>query len=87
MLLFLFLVSCVLIPWNLWLTYSRGGWASALVMALVFLAAGFWRRGKIASDKTALLVVAAVSFAAIFLSADAFCAESVPVREVTIPPK
>ncbi len=83
LLMLLFLVSCLLIPWDLWLTYSRGGWLNAAAIALVFVVVGFWKR-KLPRGKVAGLVVAAIFFVTLFSSVHGFSAETLPVREVSV---
>jgi putative inorganic carbon (HCO3(-)) transporter len=82
-LLLLFLLSCVLIPWNLWLTYSRGGWACACVVVLVLIAAGFRMRRRVRVEKVAALVLLAALAVAMLTAANAICAEMVPMREIS----
>ncbi len=80
----LFAVSCVLILWNLWLTYSRGGWLSAIVVVLVFLAVRYLRRGGIPAHKIAAMIFVAVLLVTALTSADALSADTVQVHEESV---
>ncbi|GAB4344530.1 MAG: hypothetical protein Kow0099_24000 [Candidatus Abyssubacteria bacterium] len=82
LLLVILAVSCVLIPWNLWLTQSRGGLLSAIVIAVVFASVGIVNRrtaaGKVAVFAGALFVI--------FLAlgpADAVPVDTLSVRETS----
>ncbi|RJP24067.1 MAG: hypothetical protein C4520_05080 [Candidatus Abyssobacteria bacterium SURF_5] len=82
LLLVLFLISCIIIPFCLWLTYSRGGLLSAAAVLVVFAAVWVWGRR---APKT---VVAGVALAAVvsllFLHMpDAYCADKIDVKSVS----
>jgi hypothetical protein len=83
LLVLLFLASCVLIPWDLWLTYSRGGWLTALVVFAVFLVVRFWK-GKSPSVGTMLVVFFVALLAVSAISPNAVCEELMRVRHATI---
>jgi putative inorganic carbon (HCO3(-)) transporter len=72
---------CILIPWNLWLTKSRGGMMSAASVLLVFLIIGFWRKKKPSAEKlVAAFIVLAITMTFI-AGGEAFSAESAPAYD------
>jgi len=84
LLLLLFVISCILIPWNLWLTYSRGGWGSAFIIVFIFLVAGFLKKKGPRAGMT-MAVVGLVILGTILANTDAISAEKlvIPEREVS----
>ncbi|MBI5118074.1 O-antigen ligase family protein [Candidatus Poribacteria bacterium] len=83
LLVFLFLVSCVLIPWDLWLTYSRGGWLTAVVVVAVFLVVRFQKKNP-PSPGTVLVIFLLALLAASVVTPDAVCEELMRVRHASI---
>jgi O-antigen ligase len=80
-LLLLFAISCILIPWNLWLTYSRGGWLSALVIVLVILPFLIFKKKSPAGNITAL-IFATLILGSVFMTPTAESApQKIRVRE------
>lgn len=79
-----FIISCVLIPWNLWLTYSRGGWLSAVVIVFVIFTLMVWR--KIAALRRNLAVLIFLSFflGSVLMSGNADSAQKIHVREESL---
>lgn len=83
LLLAIFAASCILIPWNLWLTYSRGGWVSAIVIILVI--AAVWTGGRLFPGKrTTAALLAAIVLCAIIFPTNVFSADAIPAREVSL---
>ncbi len=72
---------CVLIPWNLWLTGSRGGWLSTIAILFVLAAAGLWGRKKPVSEKVAAALIVVIVSAALLSGGAVYSAE--PGDEVT----
>ena len=75
LLLALCAISCILIPWNLWMTGSRGGWLSAIAIVFVLLATGLWGRKIPVGGKVAALLFVAVLLTTFTVGGDAFSAE------------
>ncbi len=84
LLLPLFAVSCILILWNLWLTYSRGAWLSAIAIIFVCLAARFLGKRNIPTGKVAAMLFGAILLAEVLTSADASSADSSATQEISI---
>jgi O-antigen ligase/cytochrome c-type biogenesis protein CcmH/NrfG len=79
----IFGILCILIPWNLWMTYSRGGWLSALFALLVFVVVWIWNR-KAPSAKAAAIIFLAVLSASFLMADDADSAEGIQVHEESL---
>ncbi|MBI4832382.1 MAG: O-antigen ligase family protein [Candidatus Lindowbacteria bacterium] len=79
----MFVVSCILIPWDLWLTYSRGGWLIAALIVATFLITKFWK-GKPPSGATVALCLLAALFVPLIVSPDAVSEELMRVRPASI---
>ena len=84
LLLFLFIVSCILIPWNLWLTYSRVGWGSAFTIMCVFLVAILMKK-KVPGERLAIAVIGFTILGAILTNTEAFSVDKVVIPEHEVP--
>lgn len=80
-LLLLLLASCLLIPYCLWLTYSRGGMLSASVVVLLFVFLKFSRR-KLPKEALAV-AVAVVALGVILHAHNAFSADTIKVKHIS----
>ena len=75
---------CILIPWNLWLTKSRGGMLSMASVLLVFVIMGFWRKKKISTEKLAMILIVLALTTTFIAAGDAFSSEPVPEYDESI---
>jgi O-antigen ligase len=76
--LLLFAASSVLIPWNLWLTQSRGGFLSAIVIVALFAAIGVGARRS--ASNSAIVVAGAALVLFLMLGP----VEAVPVDKLIV---
>jgi putative inorganic carbon (HCO3(-)) transporter len=78
LLLALLFPLCILIPWNLWLTKSRGGMLSMASVIFVFGIAAFWGKKKPPTEKLAAALIILVLATTLITGGEAFSAEPRP---------
>ncbi len=81
LLVLLLVISCLLVPWCLWLTYSRGGLLSAGGVFLVFLVVKIG--GRKLPKEVMVAAVVLVIICAILHSTTAFSADKIKVKDVS----
>ncbi len=84
LLILIFAVSCVLIPWNLWLTFSRGGWLSALVAVFVICAIMLVRRLRVPRRNLAAAIFLALFLSSVLIPDEANSAQKIRVRKESL---
>ncbi len=79
----LFVVFCILLLWNLYLTYSRGGWLSALAAVMIFVGVRIVT-GRQASQNGNAVATAVMLIASLFLCMKTIPADASMVQEPSL---